>query len=254
MMYSPTKNLTLVLYEDQHPTRCFEFKKNRARLLLIFVSLLFLLLLVSGMFIFSYIRNVTFALEEQRPLMVKEFQKEKQEVIGNLQELEKSKRELEAQNILLLNKLKAAKGVEIVFPLIHPPLGSKDLTDKQLLSIDSFKLKERPGTAGRLSFAFNLISNKESKVSGHIFILLKSGASVSMYPPQGIASRHNFVTTFDSGEPFSVSHLRPVNASFNLSPAIEKGEKLNNLWVEILIFGREGDLLLKKTINGASLL
>lgn len=249
MMYNSNKNLTLVVYEDQRPTKCFELKKTHIKFVLILLSLIFFATILTSMFVLSYIRNVTVALKDQGPIIYKKFQNEQQKLIQGQQELQSTHKELEEINKSLLAKLRTNRAPELLVPLIAPPMGSRDLTREQLISFENFNVKQQ---GDKLVANFNLINpHTNKKISGHIFVVLKAGSSFSIYPAHSLGGKNSFLANFDGGEPFSVSHLRPVVAQLNYRSTDRAPTHL--LSFELIAFSREGDLILKKTVGPMTL-
>ncbi|MBF0313672.1 MAG: hypothetical protein HQK50_06880 [Oligoflexia bacterium] len=259
MMYTPSKQLTFVVYEDQTPTKCFEVRKGHLRLLLLSLAAVILTALVAIFFVYAYVTNVTGALKEQEPILLKKYQSEHEQLLTNIEELQKSRKDLEELNASLLNKLKSARSAAPsaanqgsgnnnhtnAFALIAPPAVGDDLSPQELLSIDSFKLKYQSGV---LTANFNLLSSKDKKITGYVFVLLKSKSAYIIYPSSGTIKKNSLAYDYDSGESFSVSRLRPVNASFHWPT-----ERSGSVNLEIIVFSREGDLLLRKLMGPLSL-
>jgi hypothetical protein len=120
---------------------------------------------------------------------------------------------------------------------IIKPYGMQNLIDENKVTLDQFELIQEPA---KTSLKFQIISSTpENKVMGHVIVFMISESGVIAYPKdsnQAIA----LGMKYSSGEPFSVSRLRPTNAEFLTRP---QGSEVKFV---VYIFSREGDLLLIK--------
>ena len=118
---------------------------------------------------------------------------------------------------------------------IRKPYGMQNLMSQNKVTLDQFSLVQEPN---KTALKFQIISSSpETKVTGHVLVFMMSENGLMAYP-----ERSNALITqgikYSTGEPFSVSRLRPTNAEFrtNLTGSSVK--------FVIYIFNREGDLLL----------
>lgn len=121
---------------------------------------------------------------------------------------------------------------------VKKPYASEDLSTKQLLRLENLVLENKVGAAQLIRF--NLVNNTPSadRVTGHIFVLQMHANGMGIYPAVKAAELAQGLR-FDQGESFAVSRLRPVEATF---PASEGAHFM------ILIFTREGDMLMRKDL------
>ncbi len=120
---------------------------------------------------------------------------------------------------------------------IKKPYGMQNLISSQFVGVDQFNLSQE---SDKINFKFQIISTiPETKITGHIIVFMISSAGILTYPYQELSSLKDGLK-FSSGEPFSVSRLRPTIATF-----LQKNTTGTATFM-IYIFNREGDLLLIK--------
>jgi hypothetical protein len=124
---------------------------------------------------------------------------------------------------------------------IIKPYGMQNLIEEKKVSLDQFEFIQE---SNKTNLKFQIISSTpENKVMGHVIVFMISESGVAAYPKETNQTIH-LGMKYSSGEPFSVSRLRPTNAEFFSRP------QGNEVKFVIYIFSREGDLLLiKETEN-----
>ncbi|MBF0298442.1 MAG: hypothetical protein HQK51_06960 [Oligoflexia bacterium] len=250
MLYNNSKNLTFVIYDEQKPTKCFEIKKGQIRLAIFLLPLIFLTLLVALLFTISYIRNVTYALKYQEPVILKKYQNERTNTLNKQTELERTNRELEAINVSLMSKLKAIRPSEVTLPLIRPIAGAKDMTKGGLLDIENVDVKFLPDS-NRVNLLFSMLNSGGQKISGHIFVVLRTASLFTLYPVEAMNFKNTLssgTAAYDLGEHFSMARLRPVTATFSLPL-----QRNAQYYFDIIIFSKSGDLIYKKMLGPHSI-
>jgi hypothetical protein len=125
--------------------------------------------------------------------------------------------------------------------LFKPIQGQKDKTRPAILSLSGFKTVTNRDT---VNFQFNIIptGNEETKISGHIIVLMKNEISIQAYPLQAL-SGNDFQINYSTGETFATQRFRPVDASF------VKPRKSGNYSFTTFIFSRTGDLIHFNTVS-----
>ncbi len=117
----------------------------------------------------------------------------------------------------------------------RPIQGQKDRTRPAQIKLSGFKT-----AIGRdnVNLQFNIIPAvaDDSKISGHIVVLMKNETGISVYPLAALAGVDHQIN-FSAGEPFATQRFRPVDASF-LKP-----RRGGNTIFTIFIFSRTGDLI-----------
>lgn len=236
MLQTKKKKVTFVLYEDQKVARAFELNKNKVKFFLTSLSLLFLVMIVSSLFLIANMKNMKDEISKQEPLLKKkiiEEEKKYKEKIENLESL----------NRTYLNKISSSKvETDSILPLFNPTLGFKDLSGENYLNIENIIIK----TDGKKTFFdFNIVNSKENanKISGYIFILMQFNASLFFYPEKNLIF-DDAVSNFNMGETFTISRFRQVKGIFKALPKSSDDTKF-----KILIFNRTGDLIHKQSIG-----
>ena len=124
--------------------------------------------------------------------------------------------------------------------LFRPIQGQKDRTRPAVLNLSGFKT-----AVGRdsVNLQFNIIPavTDDSKISGHIIVLMKNEIAIQAYPAQALGG-NDFQINYAAGEPFATQRFRPVDASF------VKPRKAGNYSFTVFIFSRSGDLIHFQTI------
>jgi hypothetical protein len=160
---------------------------------------------------------------------------------GRINGLESEIKSLQDSNKALSDKLAQAPSASVAddphLMNIIKPYGMQNLIEENKVTLDQFELIQEPTMT---SLKFQIISSTpENKVMGHVIVFMISESGVVAYPKdsnQAIA----LGMKYSSGEPFSVSRLRPTNAEFLTRP---QGSDVKFV---VYIFSREGDLLLIK--------
>ena len=113
----------------------------------------------------------------------------------------------------------------------------KDLTSELKLAIDNLKVKKANDNKISISFHLSNQSNLE-RITGRLFALVESKDKMQIYPtPKSFSD-----TKYNEGEFFSIARFRKTNLTFDTSEA----SKIADHKLTIIIFSREGNLLLKQ--------
>lgn len=125
--------------------------------------------------------------------------------------------------------------------LFKPIQGQKDRTRPAVLSLSGFKTAVGRDT---VNLQFNIIPavTDDSKISGHIIVLMKNELAIQAYPLQALGGV-DFQINYSAGEPFSTQRFRPVDASF------VKPRKSGNYSFTVFVFSRTGDLIHFQSTN-----
>jgi hypothetical protein len=236
MIYRPSKELTLVVYEDQSSPKCFKMKKGQVSIALVALSLFFIICFITILLGAVYFKDVSEQIKKYNPKLVEMLREEK----ATLLEENTISTQLNQE---LTNKLSLSKvEVNTVLPVFKATAGYQDLTAKSFAQIESIEsdIKEN-----EIIFRFNIVNGQagDKKLSGHIFILMKSKGQVNIYP-QFSEDPSEGLSEYTNGETFTVSRFRPVEASF-MRPKDNK----DNLYFQVILFNRAGDLILKKKVG-----
>lgn len=230
---SAGREVAIVIYDAPLPPRYFRFTKR-------FIKVFFTVtpLLLGGIFLSLFMWGLGLrAYESPRPRIPEILTEKNSQLIA----LESEVSALKLSNLQLSEKLNStpvtATAEDPYLFGIKKPYGMQNLIKENRISVDQFSLQQ---DSNKVSFKFQIINAaSESKELGHVIVLMVSD-SIMMAYPQEVNANISQGAKYSSGEPFSVSRLRPTNAEFlhRLS-----GEKVKFI---IYIFSREGDLLLQR--------
>lgn len=242
MIYRPSETLTLLIYEDQRPAKCFEIKKGQVKFLSLVIPLIVLSSVLSVLFIFAYIKN----LSTRKTLNGPSFATLQllQEENGRLVATQKELKEL---NNTLMGKIQGTADTTNLMPLFRPTMGYEDLTGESPLALRNLKTQVMEKS---LSLTFDIVNihPEQNKVSGFVFAMMKDSDQLTFFPSLKMDLKEAYLTSFDQGESFTVTRFRPVEASF---PKPSKSP--NQISFKIFIFSKTGDLLFQKSIGPVDL-
>jgi hypothetical protein len=223
--------IAIVIYDAPLPPKYFRLTKRFVRTLFVVVPVLFVVFMILVLLwgVGSRLRNTP---RPALPDLTAGPESKIQEMETELKSLQQSNQELQTK----LSQVPATTSEDDPYlMLIKKPYGMQNLISENRLSLG--QLEFVPDNE-KISFKFQIISKKpETKVTGHVLVLMVSDAGAMIWPrdtrtplTQGLK--------YSSGEPFSVSRLRPTNAEFLQRPTTESVKFI------IYLFTREGDLLL----------
>jgi hypothetical protein len=225
--------VAIVIYDAPLPPRYFRFTKKFIRTFFVVVPILLGICLI-GLFLWGLGPRI---MKSPRPTLPEVISPTDSKLI----ELENEVRLLSTTNKQLTDKLSAVPatttGEDPFLMAIIKPYGMQNFLNQNRVTIDQTELSQESNTT-HLKFQI-ISSNPETKVTGHILVFMVSSSGMMAYPVEANTSLSEGIK-FSQGEPFSVSRLRPTDASFQqtLTGPVVK--------FVIYIFSREGDLLLIK--------
>lgn len=246
MIPKPSKEkFTFIFHRENAAPKYFEIERAKLMTYMVVIPTGFLILF-SGLFITSLLVHSTHSNAPSASYNLDLPSKATSSNAGQLQkekeELEKNYKELQSANQELVNKLSTNSGK------FSPPLqdlslftilpDQKDQSATPVMAVNEVKISE---DGQELHFHANLLNtnSESSKISGHLFIVMKSENSVWVYPSDAFP-KDKMSLNFSSGETVLFARLRPVDASFPKAP---KGSKI---LFKVLLFSRTGDLLHKE--------
>ncbi|MFL5784242.1 MAG: hypothetical protein ACJ76H_06530 [Bacteriovoracaceae bacterium] len=229
----PGGEVSIVIYDAPLPPRYFRFSKKFIRTLFVTAPLA-LLILFSALFFWGLGTRVQKAPVPQIPSVITE---KDSEVLGLKNEIESLKKSNEDLTTKLSSTPSAAGTEEPYLLAIKRPYGMQNLINEKRVSLDQFAL-DQDNNKVTLKFVITS-SNPEHKVMGNVLVFMISESGIMAYPKEANDTFAEGIK-YTSGEPFSVSRLRPTNADFMHRLVGE------NVKFVIYIFSREGDLLLVK--------
>lgn len=225
--------VAIVIYDAPLPPKYFRLTKKFIRTLFVVTPIIlvstFALLIMWGLG--SRMKDTK---APSLPSVMTESESKVYALENEIKSLETSNKELAAK----LSQAPVAATAEDPFLLvIKKPYGMQNFLSQNRVQLDQFELVQ---DANKTSLKFQIISSTpETKVTGHVLVFMISEAGIMGYPAVTNAELSAGVK-YSSGEPFSVSRLRPTNAEFLHRLG---GESVKFI---IYIFTREGDLLLIK--------
>ena len=228
------KKFSFLFYKEKDVPQFYEVHKGFFKFFLYGLPIITLscLILITGLLVyFKQIREVA---KRKEPAVIRELK------LKNL-ELEKGIKVATNARLSLEKKLvssASSSGLKTMSIFKIPP-GQKDLTKSPKLTVKNVESSEVGKT---YNLSFNLNNNSQEKVAGYIFIIMRQGNSYQFYP-EGMFEENEIQIDFNKGQYFATSRFRPVLAKF-LLPA----KKVNALF-KILVFSRDGDLVLKHTFS-----
>lgn len=235
MLEKKAPDLHVILHDHPEPPRLLVISRKRLQRFLVLVPLLVAVLaaLVVGSVLWKGGRQLTV----QMPALpaVTSAPEQSPELSAELTALQATVAGLQA-------KLAATGATETDVWLgpVKKPYALQDLTAKKLLKLGNISLEDG---AGKRVLRFQLINtgSEAERVTGHVFVFQLDSRGLAPYPAMTQQEWLEGIR-FNKGESFSVARLRPVEAPF--PPADAEARFL------VLIFNREGDLLLRQDLGG----
>ena len=223
--------VAIVIYDAPLPPRYFRFSKKFVRTIFVVVPIL-LGFCLALLFVWGLVPRVTSSPRPQLPEVISPLD-------SKIIELESELTALKETNAQLTNKLSSlpstTTGEEPHLMGILKPYGMQNFLSQNRVSIDQIELVQE---AESTHLKFQIISSTpETKVTGHVLVFMTGPAGLLVYPAEANAALSSGVK-YSTGEPFSVSRLRPTDAKFLRSASVTSAKFI------IYIFSREGDLLL----------
>lgn len=223
--------VAIVIYDAPLPPKYFRLTKKFIRTLFIVCPLL-IVTIISAFFVWGLGTRIQKAPAPSLPAVMSESD-------SRIYALEAEIKGLEQSNKELSDKLSAGPAVTTAedpyLLVIKKPYGMQNFLAENRVTLDQFELLQ---DNNKVNLKFQIISSSpENKVQGHVLVFMVSESGILAYPREANALMSQGVK-YSSGEPFSVSRLRPTNAEFLHRLT---GEAVKFV---IYIFSREGDLLL----------
>lgn len=230
----PRGEVSIVIYDAPLPPRYFRLSKKFIRTLFVTAPLVFLFLL-SVLFFWGLGTRVQKTPVPEIPDVLNQ---KDSEVLALRSEVETLKKSNEEMSLKLASTPSTPVGTDEPNLLaIKRPYGMQNLMNEKRVTLDQFVFDQ---DKNKVSLKFVIISSKpENRVTGHVLVFMISESGLMAYPKEANLRIAEGIK-YSTGEPFSVSRLRPTNAEF-LHNLVGDSVKF-----QIFIFSREGDLLLVK--------
>jgi hypothetical protein len=224
--------VAIVIYDAPLPPRYFKITKKFLRTLFVMVPIFFVALL-SGFFLWGLSDRLEDTPTPELPSVISNSS-------NKIDVLKKEIKMLKDSNKLLAFKISQVPTVleanDPYLSVIKKPYGMQIFTAENRIKLEQFEFSQE---ADKTSLKFQIINSFSSKVTGYVTVFMVSDSGLIIYPKEANQTITEGVK-FNSGEPFSVSRLRPTNAEFFYR---SKGSEVKFI---IYIFTRDGDLLLIK--------
>jgi hypothetical protein len=235
-----SKKLGLLVYEAENAPRYYEIKKSLLKFIIYGLPIVTLILLGIVLAGSLYFEQISERAKRKEPIIIKNLRENVLALESSLEESQKLTQDLEerlAKGDTSTDAIKNTLGLFLTVP------GMQDLTRTPNLAVENID----PIISGnRIQLKFNIINQTKNnkKLAGYIFVLMKNGNAISIFPENSI-QKNVFKIKFNSGESFATQRFRPVdNVYFSYSPG-----KNSDFLFKVLIFSRTGDLLYKQLIN-----
>ncbi|MDH5415523.1 MAG: hypothetical protein OEW87_15410 [Flavobacteriaceae bacterium] len=234
MIQSPSKELTLIVYDTPKPPRYLKLNKVLIKYLIIIIPTLVISSISLSLVYSVYLKNKVNSLRSSEPKIIEKLKNETENLSTQISSLT-------TDNINLTKKL--SKGSAEASPLsslalFTPSLGMLDLTDKELLKIENISPSN---DSQKITLSFSLANNSEQKLSGHLFIVQYQGNLIQFYPDSHLSEK-TLRLEYSQGEKFSFSRFRPTVATFTKL-------KKTSARYKIFIFSKTGDLIGHKQVG-----
>ena len=235
MIQSPSKEVTVIVYDTPKPPKYYRLNKSFIKSLLIAIPLLTIFSISVSLLYSIFLKNKITQLTSSEPQRILELR----EII----QAQKSDIDLlTSTNSLITEKLSKGSGSETsvrALGLFTVPVGIQDLRSKELVKIEQVELS----TDGVIKLRFNLANNSPNneKISGYLNVIQFQGNIIQYFPSTELPQK-NLRLEYSEGESFGFSRFRPTEAQF------EKVSKKSAKY-KIFIFSRTGDLLAYKQLG-----
>lgn len=237
MIQNKSTHIEIILNDHPEPVRLIRISKTRLRKFFILTPLFILTVFISLASTIWW-KGINIPIGIHLPDLPNTDQIKMNELEGQVLALEKS-------NLVLQNKLdqSSTSETDVWIGPVKKPYALQDLRSKKQLKIENISLDDK---AGKRVLRFQLINNgpEVDRIYGHIFVFQNDSRGQSSYPAMTNQEWLEGIR-YNKGETFAVSRLRPVEANF--PPADNDARFL------IVIFNREGDLILRQELAGTTM-
>ncbi len=260
MIQDSRNELTLIVYDSPTPPRYFRVNKKILKFILFILGIFVILSITGAILVAPYIKKL-----QSKQGVSKQIQQQLKELENEVIYLKKEKMALIEKNAALkvvqvenqppkapevvtsvkneqeLNGQKAQTSTlpkpEDLLDYFKRPQLAKSLISQNIAQIQRVHFKVESDKA---VLKFNLANGDTmAKLRGYIFVTQFSSNSVKFYPHIEL-TENNFTIDYHLGESFTVSRFRPTEAIFDLP------EQDRQIFYKIIVFTREGDLLIEE--------
>jgi hypothetical protein len=238
-MNTKVKNkVSLIVYDEKESPKYLEISRTGLKFIFFGLPALSIVCLVLLLGMTIYFKQIKTMAERKEPTEILRLKNLNAELTAEKAALATSQEEL----LLRLGATSVSTGGAMGIPLFKIAQGANDLSTSPVINIETPVAEI---VQEGIKFNFNLVNltKDNARLAGHIFVLMKLGDSLSVYPPSAM-NTEEFGISYNLGEAFATSRFRPVEIVFEKPTT----KKVNDALFKILIFSRTGDLLHKKTI------
>ncbi len=237
-MKNKLKNkLSFIVYEYKRPPRFFEVKKSTLRTFFIFFPTISTIFFIAG--IISLVQLHIFINKKESGKVTAL----RTEIKGLKEEVTKAKSETENLYKKIENTESKITNSQLLFEI---PPAQLDLTANSFFKSENITVKSNDQ---KTTLKFNLVNITEGnkRISGYFHVLVKTKMGYFFYP-QSITETDSEFVKFSSGESFTTSRFRPVEADFKITKK-ELEETKDSLVFKVFVFSRGGDIIFVEKLN-----
>jgi hypothetical protein len=230
--------LSFILYEKDQTPKYFEVRKSIIKLILFGLPAMTIASFVVVAVIMTYFQYLKQQSKKQIPRMIQTLNEEKNELNNEIKVLKGFNQKLQ------LKLASSSVAPQSTLPIFTIPPGQQNLTGKYPLEIENLKSKIVDENKN-IALYFDLI-NKDlggKRISGYLFVVMRQGNKILFYPKESIDTSYAPIT-FNKGESFAFSNLRPVRKS-----VFEINDFKTPVFFKILIYSLSGDIIFTQDIT-----
>ncbi len=235
------ERLKIMIFKNVGKVRTFKISS----LLVVWAFVFFLFYIVATIFLVNKFFDVYWASKEKETKITQLSRK----LFTATKELERSKQHIALLNDYIHNDEK--QDVKPVLPADHndvKPVLPADHTESslpKLVDIEELKVKK---DGSKINVDFRIVNTQDSEepIGGYIFVIARikdsDKSSAWVYPNSPL--KDGLPVKYRNGERFFIHRFRSVSSKYTLDKPVNK-----TLIVEILVYDKDGKLILKKVIE-----
>jgi len=224
------ERLKIMIFKNVGKVRTFKISS----LLVVWAFVFFLFYIVATIFLVNKFFDVYWASKEKETKITQLSRK----LFTATKELERSKQHIALLNDYINNEEK--QNVKPVLPSDHTESSLPKLVD-----IEELKVKK---DGSKINVDFRIVNTQDSEepIGGYIFVIARikdsDKSSAWVYPNSPL--KDGLPVKYRNGERFFIHRFRSVSSKYTLDKPVNK-----TLIVEILVYDKDGKLILKKVIE-----
>ena len=230
MIQSPSKDLTLIVYNSPRRPRYYQLNKRLLKVVLVTVPLLTFISICISFFYSLLLKGQITKMESSVPVQIQRLSSENEMLKAQNKDITKN-------NLTLTKKISQGLGEETPITslgLFTIPTGLQDIRDQKLIKIENIFLESENDI---INLKFDLTNNTLDgrKLSGHLYVIQFQENIIQYYPDVQLQEK-NLRLEFALGESFGFTRFRNTNASF-------KKISSKKVKYKVFVFSRDGDFL-----------